>query len=143
MKKDILLENHNITIKVRKLTLEHYYHLTHTSHSHFTSDPSNVLVVKRSSTESHGTLGFQISLASFNMKWSFSLFSTLMTFLQIIGQLFCRQSQLGFVQCFLKIKVEHIMQECHRSDTMSLSLHPIEQYMIVICPITMMFTLTT
>lgn len=39
--------NHNKTIKIRKLTLMHCYHLIFRSHSIFTSRPNNVLYSKR------------------------------------------------------------------------------------------------
>ena len=76
MNEDILLDDHNAIIKIRKLPLEHHSHLTHTLHSLFTSDPNNALAAKPSSTGLYVALGSQISLVSFNMEQCFSLFLT-------------------------------------------------------------------
>lgn len=95
--KAVVLHNLNRTIKIRKLTVMHYYHLILRPHSGFTRCPITVLYSKRIQFRAH-----TLSLVSFSLEQFFNLlfltlkklFLTFVTLplLKITGQFFFRIS---------------------------------------------------
>ena len=87
----ISLENHSITVRIRKLTPVQYYCLIYKSYSDFSKFPSNILKSKRKSL-TFVFIQCHVSLASFNVEYVyfsgfFGLFMTL-TFLKSVSILF-------------------------------------------------------
>lgn len=85
--------DHNMTIKLRKLTLRHYCHSVPRLYASFTNCTNNFLCIEK--IQSWTSFGFSchVSLISFNLE-QFLSFLTCKTviLLKITGQFFCRMS---------------------------------------------------
>lgn len=117
----LLLDNHSITIKLRKLTLTHYCLLILIS-VHVLPIVSIISSILK---ESHITFVYHVFLVSFPLDLFVSLTLTFMilTFLKITGYLFYKSSQLRFFEVFFSwLDLGCIWQEYHRNDTDTFSL---------------------
>ena len=85
---DIILYNHIVTIKIRKVAFRHYYHLFLRSHSDI-SRQSLCLCSKISRTESSVTLSCRIPLVSIDLEEFVHLYLTFIfvTLLRITGNM--------------------------------------------------------
>lgn len=92
--KDGLICSHNVTVKIGKYTLTHYYHLN-SDLIQVSACPSNILESKRNQVfRPHLAFGYHVSLISFGLKHFLSLSLTYrtLTHSKITGKLFYRMS---------------------------------------------------
>lgn len=125
----VLSHCHNTAIKIRKLKLIHYYHLSLTLCSGFDNCPSNVFYSKKTASFcSHVLCSVVMFLScefSFTPKQFFE-FSLTSTCLKITGQLFSTVSLRFHVFPHDQFQVTYLLQKKknQRSDCVLFLLHP-------------------
>lgn len=127
--RDLLLYDHNITIRTSTRTLVHYYHLIFTLLSGCSCD---VLQSKRAQCRITPLLVF------FNLEQLLSLSLTFMalTLLKNAGQLFSWCPSVWVVWCFLVIRFWLCLFGGNATGVMLSSHYPIGECPILICPVT-------
>lgn len=134
--KDIMVDNHNIIMTIRKLTMTYHYHLIHRSYSSFTSCLNNILYYKRIQTR----IIQRTELLNLFHFFPFHLSSLFFPWiLKITGMLFCKITlnlSLSDVSSWLDLSYGIIIFGRNKTEVKIYSLYPNRWYTNLICLIT-------